>query len=881
MSVAADWPLVGRDEELSQVLDVLVAGRGVVIGGGAGVGKTRLAVACLEEAHKRGFLPFRVAATLSTAEVPFGAFAALLPEFDPGLDRTEMLRRIAASIEARGDGAKIALLIDDAHLLDEGEAALTSQLVLGHGVFVIVTVRAGEPTRDAVTQLWKDQLAVRIDLHPLSESQVSELLTEVLGAPVEGLTVRRLHARSSGNVLYLRELVLGSLAGNTLRFDGSLWRIEQYGPDEVSERLSELVEVNLCRLSPAERLGVEYLAFGEPLDADAFARLTGAGVDVNGLETRRLVRSQLRDDRVELTLAHPIYGEVLRKGVSDLKARELVGELANEYARLEPSVVSEHALRLGVWRLHGAGVSDPRTMVLAAQRAIVLHDLALAQRLARAASDAGGGFASALLEAQLLMWTGRAEEAEERYAELAPSAADDHDLALLTIGRIDNLMYNLGRWSEALALAERAEAIIEDPQVALEFVAYRVSLLDMGAGTVGDLQSLNDVIERGTGRAFPWACAMAGWKAARAGRVAEALDLTERGTAAHQMITWPPLPWGPETPAVLHGFALAFAGDFGRSRRWAQDIYARAVENNDLEGVSIAATNLVMTDVGEGRVTSARRWGQEAVSTGRRCGRFMALRVSLVYLAEALAIGGAPDDADRVLAELRTPKLRAMALLDSEATRVQAWVHVCRDNDVARAVPLLREAARIAVRTEDWVFESAALHDIARLGDAASVVERLTELAQVIEGPLIKARLLHMHALVTNDPAELSEAADQFERMNAGLLAAEAAAEAAVAWRRKDSRRARAADLRALDLRDRCPGAMTPGIASSSMARAALTKRQLVVARLAAEGWTNKQIAERLTLSVRTVENKLHECYSRLGITTRAELSSVLDQLDR
>lgn len=85
------------------------------------MGKTPQASECLEEARRRGFTTLRVSATLSTADVPFGAFAALLPEFDPGLDRAEMIRRIAGGVSGRSGGAPMALLVDDAHLLDDGE----------------------------------------------------------------------------------------------------------------------------------------------------------------------------------------------------------------------------------------------------------------------------------------------------------------------------------------------------------------------------------------------------------------------------------------------------------------------------------------------------------------------------------------------------------------------------------------------------------------------------------------------------------------------------------------------------------------------------------------------------------------------------------------
>jgi len=60
----------------------------------------------------------------------------------------------------------------------------------------------------------------------------------------------------------------------------------------------------------------------------------------------------------------------------------------------------------------------------------------------------------------------------------------------------------------------------------------------------------------------------------------------------------------------------------------------------------------------------------------------------------------------------------------------------------------------------------------------------------------------------------------------------------------------------------------------------ALTPQELQIARLAASGMTNKQIAERLFLSPRTVGGHLYQIFPKLGITTRAALRDALDAAD-
>jgi DNA-binding NarL/FixJ family response regulator len=116
--------------------------------------------------------------------------------------------------------------------------------------------------------------------------------------------------------------------------------------------------------------------------------------------------------------------------------------------------------------------------------------------------------------------------------------------------------------------------------------------------------------------------------------------------------------------------------------------------------------------------------------------------------------------------------------------------------------------------------------------------------------------------------------------MGADLLAAEAAADTAVAWQRAgDSRQSAYAERRAASLVDRCEGPATPAL-QAIKARAQLASAEREAGLLAAAGRSNKQIAEELGLSVRTVENRLQHVYEKLGIKGRAELAAALDRED-
>ncbi|MGH9012295.1 MAG: AAA family ATPase, partial [Acidimicrobiia bacterium] len=282
-----EWPLVGRGEEFQQLVGwVASRRRGVVLAGPPGVGKTRLAVELLNHTASQGFVPLRVAATEITSRVPLGAFAVLIPELSRGIDRLEMLQEVARGIAEAGQGQPVALLVDDAHLLDETSAALTAQLVATEKAFLIATVRSGTAVPAPVLSLWKDGLAERVELDALDETQVEELLKIVLQGPLDAATRSLLYQRSEGNVLYLHELVLAALESGVLHKDEGLWKIRGRLP--ASARLVELVETRLSVLHDADRQALELLTVGEPLGIELFERQVGADVLAN-LERHQLV----------------------------------------------------------------------------------------------------------------------------------------------------------------------------------------------------------------------------------------------------------------------------------------------------------------------------------------------------------------------------------------------------------------------------------------------------------------------------------------------------------------------------------------------------------------------------------------------------------------
>jgi DNA-binding NarL/FixJ family response regulator len=155
------------------------------------------------------------------------------------------------------------------------------------------------------------------------------------------------------------------------------------------------------------------------------------------------------------------------------------------------------------------------------------------------------------------------------------------------------------------------------------------------------------------------------------------------------------------------------------------------------------------------------------------------------------------------------------------------------------------------------------------------VVKRIAEVAGRVEGPLAATRVSHVRALADADAEGLLAASERFEVCGAWLLAAEAAADAAVARRQRSDRRAGAAQARAEGLAARCGDPRTPALTRLDV-RTRLTPAEREVALAAAAGASNRDIAERQGVSVRTVETHLQRAYTKLGTSSRAELGAAL-----
>lgn len=284
------WNVPQHEAVSERLNDALRAGRGAVVLGPDGCGKSTLA-RLAAEGHARSHPATRtrwVTGTPTERAVPFGAFSHLVAISDLGKPAA-LLRAARASL---GDD-DLLLVVDDAHQLDVLSATLVYQLALAGSARMVVTARA-EAAPEAIAALWTDGLLERIDVEApggaTTPAQVDAFIAELPAAAravldylavAEPLSVADLTALAGAGAVGEAEDV--GAVETRVRGDGdepvvytahprfAERALAALGPDDARRRRTKVVE----RLSPrasdhlSDRLRLASLA----LDSDAPQRV--------------------------------------------------------------------------------------------------------------------------------------------------------------------------------------------------------------------------------------------------------------------------------------------------------------------------------------------------------------------------------------------------------------------------------------------------------------------------------------------------------------------------------------------------------------------------------------------------------------------------------
>jgi DNA-binding CsgD family transcriptional regulator len=867
------WPIVGRRSELEVFEEALCSGEhaGLVIHGRAGVGKTRLADECRAWAAASDHPTERVVGSRTTALLPLGAAAALLagglglPGPDGHVDTVALFERTRRALHERHLGRRLVTVADDVALLDSASLALLGYLAAQRTIFLIATVRTGEPVPDLVTGLWRDGRVARVDLADLSRTHLDTLLHLALGGPIEAGAGRQFWEVTRGNPLYVHELVLGALESGALVERSGVWHLE----DVLSStsRLRDLVEQRIGGLSAEARSVVELLALCQPLDLGYLETVTPLGV-LESLERAGLVTIAVADG--EVRLAHPLQGDAVRAAMPRLRARAILLAEAERLEALNPDP-GPASLRIAVWRLDAGGQPDPAMLIRGAHLARYAHDFRVVRRLMEAVPSEQLDAVGALLLGEALYELGDFEAAERVLARGQQLTSDEHVTLRLAVTRAKNAQWGLCRPEAALAINAAARGIVTSPPLAEELVADEASILTFSGRPDRALAVLEGLTGHDRRTRVVWAIAGAPALAA-AGRTAEAVSVAEVGYADHVALGDELAIAHPAMHIVNQAFALTEAGRLAEAEQLAR-AGAEIVASKRVPIAQIFfAVNLGRVAILQGRLATARRYYAEAAGLAEAHRFAGPRRVALSGLALAHAMLGDGVAAARMLAERATGP--EFGFRGPEQQLADAWTAVATHQPM-EAVQLFRRAATQAASTGHWTTESWLWHDLMRTsGEDASA--RLRELADACDSPLVSARVRHAAAASARDPRELTGAADDFEALGALLLAAEAASGAAEAFARAgDQRAATAALRRSSRLSQGCEGAATPGLIRV-VGAAPLSAREREIVMLAAQDMSSKDIADRLYLSVRTVNNHLQHAYAKLGVTSRTGLARAL-----
>jgi DNA-binding CsgD family transcriptional regulator len=928
--------LLEREAELGRIaaaVDDARAGHGatLLIEGRAGSGKTSLLVEATARAHETGLTVLTARGSELERDFGFGVARQL---FEPPLraaspaHRERLLRGAAAlAVPALGlsedsvgeesfpalhglywllaelsDAGPLLVTVVDAHWTDRASLrwlAYVANRIEGMAVMLAVAARPGaERPNGAGSGLLAEPSVELLRPEPLGIDAVAALVRARLGAEPDGEFASACHWVTAGNPLAVVELL------RELEAEGAQPRAD-VAPTLVQRTPARLARHILARLdragAPARRLAGALAVLGDgtalrtaaalaELDPAAAAEAVDALADADILareQPRRflhpLIRAAVHDDLPPGARgrAHARAAELLTAERADaevIAAHLLVCEPAGD-----PTVVA--GLRRAAARASAAGAPDAALRHLrralaepppADEQVAVLHELGRAEA---ATSDPA---APEHLRAAL--------EHAQRPVERAAIA-----------GELCQVMAFLRDWDGAVALAREtlAELGDRDRSLALRLEALAAALTWQDARWAAeferDLPRLRRLVEDpGGSAARPLMLVLGVALAARGERRAEALTLTERGLDGGAFLAEEA---ADHIAASQAANAYLFAEESDRALALTEAMMADARSRGAVLNLVTGAVHHGLARQRRGELAEAEADARLADELARTHGYLLAEPFCLGYLAEVLVErGGAAE----VL-----PRLEAMSL---DELPTSSMVCVLHGRALARLCVGDRAAAIADLRATGARLEAMALLAPTVLGWrvqlAMALAEQAPEEARALavedarrarRGGLRCAEGVALRALArtergTGRVETLREAVALLEPTDGRLELAKALTDLGAALR-ACGRRAEAREplRRALDLAHRSGArplaerARAEALAAGARPRRelltgveALTPSELRVARLAADGRSNREIAQALFVTKKTIGDHLGAAYRKLGIGGREDLAGAL-----
>jgi DNA-binding CsgD family transcriptional regulator/tetratricopeptide (TPR) repeat protein len=935
---SAQRGLLERDAELAAISTLidLTSDRGgvLVIEAPPGLGKTSLIVetkaeargggmqvlsargAELEQAFSYGvvrqlFEPFlRRLPAEERAELLAGAASLASPLFDPAQLATEPaadtslatlhgLYWLTANVAAQ---RPLLLAIDDLHWCDPASlrwlaylAARIEDLPLA----LVVGLRSAEPGTDplALAQLLSDPLTTVVRPAPLTGQATGHIIRTLLAPEAEDRFCVACHEESGGNPLLLREL-LNAVASEGLAPTGA--NVEQMRELEA-DAVSRTVSLRLIPLPPdARRLAHAVAILGDEADPRHAAAMADLDETRASHAAAELVRIDILRPHAPLAFVHPVVRAAvysLLTAVEQDEGHAHASRLLAE-AGAEPERVAAHLLRVAP----SANAQVVKTLRDAARDALArgAADSAVVYlRRALVEPPSGSEHVDVLFELGSAETFVRGSEAVEHLREAHELIEDPIRRAQAAL-MLARQLYLLHRADESVAVSRRG---LEELGSADAELSRRVNA-GLILNTILEPRHYDLAVERlkrirsrrsDTTPGERMLLGLLAYHDARANAPGDVAVGLARRALAHGILLKAAKGGG---AFIMSSIVLAMA-DLDE----VLEIYDEALDDAHRRGSAsaFAATKIFRSQMFlyRGELPEAEREGREALEACDTWGLVLAAGYLHGYLADALMEQGKLDDAATVLArgayEDDYDTAHAHWLLDSRA-RFRIVSGDLRQG-LEDTLAARRSFEAVGGRNPAFMaWRSQAALTLLRLGEedeARRLVGEELELARTWGAPRALGATLRAAGLVeggTKGLALLREAVDVLKGSPAKLEHAKARTELGAALRRLNRRtEAREQLRRAVELATMCGAAPLAARAETELLATGARPRRIAlsgvesltpserrVAQMAAEGQTNREVAQALFVSPKTVEVHLSSVYRKLEIQSRSQLPAAL-----
>ncbi|MCT7367034.1 hypothetical protein A7G45_29650 [Mycolicibacterium llatzerense] len=376
-------------------------------------------------------------------------------------------------------------------------------------------------------------------------------------------------------------------------------------------------------------------------------------------------------------------------------------------------------LRRAVRALDGGAAARVAELAAAADDALRLGDLELAERLGRAALPAGG-LATRVTLSYALAWQGRGLDADAVLAEVDPAALTEPALMTWALPRAANQFWMLSEPERATAFLRTIRSRVQTPAAQVTLDALSATFA-MNAGNLGRAMQLADSVlasDDPSDTAVGWAASAAALSCARTGRLTEVDTFAERALAAGQ----------PGLLRFTSGFGQTTALLLDGAPDQAQELAHELIDFTQSQQPGRAIGEVLLADVliTRGELDSAIELLGDAAKVLAPSGYSWG-PLAWMLLAQALGQRGATAEAGRALARAEARHGLKSMLFAPELALARAWTNAAR-RDRHGAIAAAREAFRAAERGGQSAVALRALHDAARLGDvrAAGCFDRVS-----------------------------------------------------------------------------------------------------------------------------------------------------------